>query len=49
MEYSNDRAELNIKMEKKECLFANTPVGARSSAVIYSLIETAMDHYRYLL
>ena len=34
-------------------LFANTPAGAQSSAVIYSLIETAkendLDPYRYLL
>ena len=34
-------------------LFANTPVGAQASAVIYSLIETAkenkLDPYKYLL
>ena len=33
-------------------IFSNTPAGARSSAVIYSLIETAkengLDPYRYL-
>ena len=40
-------------MGLKNWLFANTPAGARSSAVIYSLIETAkengLDPYRYLL
>lgn len=34
-------------------LFANTPLGAQASAMIYSLIETAkenwLDPYRYLL
>ena len=40
-------------MGRKNWLFANTPAGAQSSAVIYSLIETAMEYeldpYRYLL
>jgi hypothetical protein len=40
-------------MGRKNCLFANTPAGAQSSAVIYSLIEAAkesgLDPYRYLL
>lgn len=40
-------------MGRKNWLFANTPAGARSSAVIYSLIETAkengLDSYRYLV
>lgn len=40
-------------MGRKSWLFANTPAGAQSSAVIYSLIETAkengLDPYRYLL
>ena len=40
-------------MGRKNWLFANTPAGAQSSAVIYSLIETAkeneLDPYRYLL
>ena len=34
-------------------MFSNTPAGAQSSAVIYSLIETAkendLDPYRYLV
>ncbi len=38
---------------EKNWLFVNTPAGAQSSAVIYSLIETAkenrLDPYRYLL
>ena len=40
-------------MGRKNWLFANTPAGAQSSSVIYSLIETAkengLDPYRYLL
>ena len=39
-------------MSRKNFLFANTPLGAKSSAVIFSLIETAkengLDPYRYL-
>ena len=56
LEQSNNRAERSIKpfvMGRKNFLFANTPGGAQSSAVIYSLIETAkengLDPYRYLL
>ena len=56
LELSNNRAERSIKpfvMGRKNWLFANTPAGAQSSAVIYSLIETAkenqLDPYRYLL
>ena len=40
-------------MGRKNWLFANTPAGAQSSAVIYSLIETAkessLDPYCYLI
>ena len=40
-------------MGRKNWLFAKTPAGATSSAVIYSIIETAkengLDPYRYLL
>lgn len=50
LELSNNRAERSIKplvMGRK-----NTPGGAQSSAVLYSLIETAretgLDPYRYL-
>ena len=56
LEISNNRAERSIKpfvMGRKNWLFANTPAGAESSAVIYSLVETAkesgVDPYRYLL
>ena len=55
IELSNNRAERSIKpfvMSRKNFLFANTPTGAQSSAVIFSLIETAkengLDPYRYL-
>ena len=56
LELSNNRAERSIKpfvMGRKNWLFANTPAGARASAVIYSLMETAketgLDPYKYLL
>lgn len=48
-------AERSIKpfvIGRKNFLFCNTPGGAQSSAVLYSLIETAketgLDPYRYL-
>jgi hypothetical protein len=56
LELSNNRAERSIKpfvMGRKNWLFANTPAGAQSCAVIYSIIETAketgLDPYCYLL
>lgn len=56
LEQTNNRAERSIKpfvMGRKNWLFSNTPGGAKSSAVIYSLVETAresgLDTYRYLL
>jgi len=56
LEISNNRAERSIKpfvMSRKNFLFANTPLGAKGSAVIFSLIETAkengLDPYRYLV
>lgn len=56
LELSNNRAERSIKpfvIGRKNFLFANSPLGARSSAVIYSLIETAkengLDPYGYLV
>ena len=55
LELSNNRAERSIKpfvMGRKDFLFCNTPGGARSSAVLYSLIETVketgLDPCRYL-
>ena len=56
LKLSNNRAERSIKpfvMGRKNWLFSNTPAGAQSSAVIYSLIETAKENdlapYRYLV
>ena len=55
LEISNNRAERSIKpfvIGRKNFLFANTPSGARSSAILFSIIETAkengLDPYRYL-
>lgn len=55
LEISNNRAERSIKpfvMGRKNYLFANVPKGAESSAIIYSIIETAkengLDPYRCL-
>ncbi len=55
LEISNNRAERSIKpfvIGRKNFLFANTPEGARTSAVLYSIIETAkengLDPYLYL-
>ena len=55
LELSNNRAERSIKpfvIGRKNFLFANSPLGAQGSAVIYSLIETAkengLDPYGYL-
>ena len=52
---NNNRAERSVKpivMGRKN-LFANTEGGAQSSAIVYSLIETArennLDPYRYLV
>jgi transposase len=54
-EISNNRAERSIKpfvMGRKAWLFSATPVGARASSVMYSIIETAKENglhpYRYL-
>lgn len=56
LELSNNLAERSIKpfvIGRKNFLFANTPRGAQSSAVIFSMIETAkangLDPYRYLV
>ena len=55
LELSNNIAERSIKpfvISRKNFLFANTPSGATSSAVIFSMIETAkangLDPYKYL-
>ena len=55
LEISNNRAERSIKpfvIGRKNFLFANTPSGARSSAILFSIIETSkengLDPYSYL-
>ena len=55
LEISNNRAERSIKpfvIDRKNFLFANTPRGAKASAVMFSLIETAkeckIDPFAYL-
>lgn len=52
---SNNAAENAIRpftVGRKNCLFADTPKGARSSAAVYSLVETAkangLNVYTYL-
>lgn len=47
LEISNNRAERAIKpfvIGRKNWLFSNTPKGAKASAIIYSLIETAKEN-----
>ena len=47
LEIDNNRAERSIKpfvIERKNCLFSNTAKGARSSAIIYSIVETAKEN-----
>jgi len=55
LEISNNRAERSIKpfvIGRKNFLFANTPRGAKASAIIYSIVETAkenkLDPFAYL-
>jgi transposase len=55
LEISNNRAERSIKpfvIGRKNWLFANTPKGAKTSALIYSIVETAkangLNPYTYL-
>ncbi|MEG1360870.1 MAG: IS66 family transposase, partial [Clostridia bacterium] len=56
LEISNNRAERSIKpfvIGRKNFLFANTPRGAKASAILYSLVETAKENnlnpYEYLV
>lgn len=47
LEIDNNRAERSIKpfvMGRKAWLFSNTPKGANSSAVIYSVVESAKEN-----
>ena len=55
LEISNNRAERSIKpfvQGRKQWLFSNTPNGAESSSIYFSLIETAKENnlnpYQYL-
>ena len=55
LEICNNRAERSIKpfvIGRKNWLFANTPRGARASAIMFSIIETAKENglnpYEYL-
>jgi len=55
LEISNNRAERSIKpfvIGRKNFLFANTPRGAKASAIMYSIIETAKENglnpFKYL-
>mgnify|MGYP004705147691 CR=1 FL=1 len=56
LEISNNRAERGIKpfvIGRKNWLFANTPKGAKASAIIYSVVETAkangLSPFHYLM
>lgn len=47
LEIDNNRSERSIKpvvVGRKNWLFANTPRGAKASAMIYSIVETAKAH-----
>jgi hypothetical protein len=47
LELDNNRSERSIKpfvIGRKNWLFANTPRGAKASATIYSVIETAKEN-----
>jgi hypothetical protein len=55
LEISNNRAERSIKpfvVGRKNWLFENTPRGAKASAIMFSIIETAKENslnpYKYL-
>ena len=55
LEISNNLAERSIKpfvIDRKNFLFANTPLGAEGSAIMFSMIETAkengIDPFKYL-
>ena len=55
LEISNNRAERSIKpfvIDRKNFLFANTPRGAKASAIMFRIIETAkengLDPFSYL-
>jgi transposase len=46
LEISNNRAERTIRpyaIDRKNFLFANTPRGAKASAVVFSIVQTAIE------
>jgi len=48
LEISNNRAERSIKpfvIGRKNFLFSNTDNGAKSSSIIYSIVETAKENF----
>lgn len=50
LELDNNRSERSIKpfvIGRKNWLFANSPRGAKASATIYSVIETAKENGRF--
>ncbi|GAE28629.1 mobile element protein [Halalkalibacter wakoensis JCM 9140] len=56
LEIDNNRSERSIKpfvIGRKNWIFANTPKGAKASAVTYSIVETAKENglnpYQYLM
>jgi transposase len=56
LEISNNRAERSVKpfvISRKNFLFANTPAGAEASAIVFSIVQTAiengLDPYKYLV
>lgn len=56
LEIDNNRSERSIKpfvLGRKAWLFSNTPKGARSSAIIYSIVESAKENrlkpFNYLI
>jgi hypothetical protein len=56
LELDNNRSERSIKpfvIGRKNWLFANTPRGAKASAIVYSIIETAKENglnpFHYLI
>ena len=55
LELSNNRAENSVRpfvLGRKNWLFSNSPAGARATAVLYSIVETAKENglhpYHYL-
>jgi hypothetical protein len=47
LEISNNRSERTVKMfviDRKNFLFSNTPRGAKASAIMFSLIQTALEN-----